>query len=123
MLENLSFGVGIAAVAIIIWGVLLGGVELLQYEYFRLRSQPTHLSLNQIRHIVASYLLLGLEFLIAADIIGTIADPTLEELALLGGLVLIRTVISFFLGREIGEARPVPHERQPEESGDRSLEA
>ncbi len=115
MLENLAFGVGIAAGAIIIWGVLLGGIELVQYEFSRLSSRPTRLSLNQIRHIVASYLLLGLEFLIAADIIGTIAEPTLEELALLGGLVLIRTVISFFLGREIGEARPVPHERQPDD--------
>ena len=115
MLENISFGVGIAAVAIIIWGVLLGAGELLQYESLRLRARPTRLSLNEIRHIVASYLLLGLEFLIAADIIGTIAAPSLEEVALLGGLVLIRTVISFFLGREIREARPTPRERHSDE--------
>ncbi len=116
MLENISFVVGVAAFIIIVWGVLLGGAELLQYEYSRLRSHPSRLSLNEIRHIVASYLLLGLEFLIAADIMRTVAGPSLEELAILGGLVLIRTVISFFLGREIGQARPVPHERRTGES-------
>jgi uncharacterized membrane protein len=110
MLETISFGVGVAAFVIIIWGVLLGGGELLQHEYSRLRSRPPRLSLNKIRHIVASYLLLGLEFLIAADIMRTVAGPSLEELAILGGLVAIRTVISFFLGREITETRPAPYE-------------
>ncbi|MEN8614846.1 DUF1622 domain-containing protein [Dehalogenimonas sp. THU2] len=111
MLDTLSLAVGIAALAVIVWGVLLGGGELIQYEYYRLRSIPTRLNLNEIRHIVASYLLLGLEFLIAADIMRTVAGPTLEELAVLGGLVVIRTVISFFLGQEISEIRPTPHER------------
>ncbi len=115
MLENISYIVGISAVAIILWGVFLGGFELLRYESFRLKARPTRRSLNEIRHIVASYLLLGLEFLIAGDIIGTIAAPSLEEVALLGGLVLIRTVISFFLGREIRESRPAPHERHSHE--------
>lgn len=111
MLDTLSLAVGIAALAVIVWGVLLGGGELIQYEYYRLRSLPARLNLNDIRHIVASYLLLGLEFLIAADIIRTVAGPILEELAILGVLVAIRTVISFFLGREISESRPTPHER------------
>jgi len=110
MLINLALIVGFIAIAIIVWGVVLGAIELVQYEFLRLRSRSTALNLNEIRHIVASYLLLGLEFLIAADIIRTIAEPTLEDLAILGGLVVIRTVISFFLGREIGEARPAPHE-------------
>jgi uncharacterized membrane protein len=48
---------------------------------------------------------LGLEFLIAADIIRTIIRPTLEELAILGGIVVIRTVISYFLGKEIGQRK------------------
>lgn len=104
VLEFLSSVIGVIAIAIIVWGVVLGLAEILQYEFNRYKGLPFRLGLHQIRHIVASYLLLGLEFLIAADIIGTIADPTLEELALLGGLVLIRTVISFFLVREIKDA-------------------
>lgn len=47
-------------------------------------------------------ILLGLEFLVAADIINTVAvDPTLESLVVLGGIVLIRTFLSFALEVEI----------------------
>ena len=47
-------------------------------------------------------ILLGLEFLIAADIINTVAvRPTLESVAVLAGIVLIRTFLSFSLELEI----------------------
>jgi uncharacterized membrane protein len=41
--------------------------------------------------------------MIAGDIIGTIIRPTLQEMAVLGSIVAVRTVISFFLNREIGK--------------------
>jgi uncharacterized membrane protein len=47
-------------------------------------------------------ILLGLEFLVAADIINTVAiEPTLESVAVLAGIVLIRTFLSFSLEVEI----------------------
>ena len=47
-------------------------------------------------------ILLGLEFLVAADIINTVAvEPTLESLLVLAGIVLIRTFLSFSLEVEI----------------------
>ena len=47
-------------------------------------------------------ILLGLEFLIAADIIRTITlDPTLDSLIVLGGIVLVRTFLSLSLQVEI----------------------
>ncbi|HEX8374326.1 MAG TPA: DUF1622 domain-containing protein, partial [Geminicoccaceae bacterium] len=47
-------------------------------------------------------ILLGLELLVAADIIGTVAaTPTLQNLAVLGLIVLIRTFLSFSLEVEI----------------------
>jgi uncharacterized membrane protein len=39
--------------------------------------------------------------LIAADVLRTVFHPTLEELALLAGIVVIRTVISYFLDKEL----------------------
>ena len=57
---------------------------------------------TQLRHHLGGYILLGLEFLIAADIIKTVMDPTLDQLAVLGGVVAIRTVLSYFLNKEIG---------------------
>ena len=50
---------------------------------------------------LAYYLLLSLEFLIAADIIDTIVQPGLEELAILGGIIAIRTVISLSMNWEL----------------------
>ena len=47
-------------------------------------------------------ILLGLEFLIAADIINTVAvRPTLQSVIVLGAIVLIRTFLSFSLELEI----------------------
>lgn len=47
-------------------------------------------------------ILLGLEFLVAADIIRTVAvEPTLQSVGVLAGIVLIRTFLSFSLELEI----------------------
>jgi uncharacterized membrane protein len=47
-------------------------------------------------------ILLGLEFLVAADIINTVAiEPTLQSLLILGGIILIRTFLSVSLEVEI----------------------
>ncbi|EIM25625.1 Protein of unknown function (DUF1622) [Microvirga lotononidis] len=59
-------------------------------------------------------ILLGLEFLVAADIINTVAiEPTIQSLLILGGIVLIRTFLSFSLEVEI-EGR-WPWERHKDE--------
>jgi len=105
ILETISIAVGIVAVAIILWGAIFSLFEIVKNELSRVSAAIKRTaSLHQIRHVLGSYLLLGLEFLIAADIIRTIVRPTLEELAILGGIVVIRTVISYFLGREIDES-------------------
>ena len=59
------------------------------------------------RSTLARGILLGLEFLVAADIIGTVAvEPTLENLYVLGLIVLIRTFLSFSLEIEINGRWP-----------------
>ncbi|HHS12873.1 MAG TPA: DUF1622 domain-containing protein [bacterium] len=87
-------------------GVITWGVILILYRFFRLewkRAQGYRIGLRReaLRHQLGSYLLLGLEILIAADVIGTILNPALENMALLAGIVAIRTVIGFFLDREL----------------------
>jgi uncharacterized membrane protein len=59
--------------------------------------------LNSLRADLGTYLLLGLEFLIAADILKTILEPGITELGVLAGIVALRTILSFFLNREIKE--------------------
>ena len=91
-------GIGIIAV---IWGALVSAFELCVLEIQRFKGKNICKKREYLRHHFSFYLLLGLEFLIAADIIQTFVKPTLEELAILGSLVAIRTVLSFFLNKEM----------------------
>ena len=57
-----------------------------------------------IRHIVARMLrglLIVLDFLIAADLLETILDPTLEETTVLALIVILRILLSWSLSKEI----------------------
>ncbi len=64
------------------------------------------------RQTLARAILLGLEFLVAADIINTVAvDPSFRSVGVLGMIVLVRTFLSFTLeldisGRWPWQARP-----------------
>lgn len=95
--------VGMVGGAIIVWGILLITVRLIRLEMKRFRQSSIYREREALRHQLGSYLLLGLEFLIAADVIGTIIHPTLSDMAVLGSIVIIRTVISYFLEREVAE--------------------
>jgi uncharacterized membrane protein len=60
-----------------------------------------------LRQSFGGVILLGLEILVAADLIRTVAvQPTLENVAILGLIVLIRTVLSFSLEVEIEGVAP-----------------
>lgn len=60
-----------------------------------------------LRRDLGRSILLGLEVLIIADIVRTIiVDPTLESVAVLGAIVVIRIVLSFALEVEIDGAWP-----------------
>ena len=62
---------------------------------------------EDFRRQLGRSILLGLEFLVAADIIRTVAiTPTPQSVAVLGGIVLIRTFLSFSLQLEMTGAWP-----------------
>ena len=89
---------------IIIWGVIISAVQFLKNEFSKNSSSEKAVHRAHIRASLASYILLGLEVLIAADIIDTIAHPELNEIIILIVIVFIRTFISYFLQKEIKEA-------------------
>ena len=101
ILVHISAVIGIVGIVVIIWGLLVGVVEFVQIEYRRLRGRNICTQREHLRHHIGSYLLLGLEILIAADIVRTVYDPTLHELGVLGAIVAVRTVMSFFLNKEL----------------------
>ncbi len=101
LLDLLASAVAVIGVAVILWGTTLTGFRFLVSE-FRNVGRPTEFEEAEfIRHGFGAYLLLGLEFMVAADIIKTIVHPQLEGLLVLGGIVIIRTILSYFLNREL----------------------
>jgi uncharacterized membrane protein len=88
-------------VLIIIFGVLGGVTRFLRSEVAAVRGTNVELQRRQLRQGLGYYLLLGLEFLIAADIIDTLMKPDPGELVVLGAIVAIRTVISYSLNSEL----------------------
>ena len=54
---------------------------------------------------LSRWMIVGLEFLFAADLVSTVVSPTWDELARLGAIATIRTVLGFFLGRDVEAAR------------------
>src|SRR4051812_7842236 len=60
-----------------------------------------------LRQSFGGVILLGLEILVAADLVRTVAvQPTLESVAVLGAIVLIRTILNFSLETEIEGVAP-----------------
>jgi uncharacterized membrane protein len=101
LLHNISIVIAMMAVSVIVWGTLVTFGKLLYHEIKRKRSTVLHRKREELRIKLGSYILIGLEILIVADIIETIINPTLEEVGLLGAIVLIRTFISYFLEKEL----------------------
>lgn len=60
---------------------------------------------TQIRLHLGQYLALGIEFQLGSDILGTAVSPTPEELGMLAAIVVIRTVLNYFLSKELERER------------------
>lgn len=87
--------------------MVIGTARALARYVAGLRAQGDSARIETMRGELGRSILLGLEFLVAADIINTVAvEPTLSSLAVLAGVVLIRTFLSFALEIEIGGTWP-----------------
>jgi uncharacterized membrane protein len=104
-LHHASFGIGMLGVLVIVFGVLCGLVRFLRAEFWAVRGMMVEEERKELRRVLGYYLLLGLEFLIAADIIDTLMKPSSQDLIILGAIVAIRTVISYSLNSELANER------------------
>ena len=101
-------GIEIVGTAIIVIGA---ASALVRFMLLTLRRPAGEDAVAGFRSELGRAILLGLEFLVAADIINTVAvEPTLGSLAVLGGIVLIRTFLSFSLEVEIEGRWPWQHQ-------------
>lgn len=98
IMDVVSKGFELLGIAVIIGGLLFAAFRALA----SLRDGDRATAYETLRATFGRSVLLGLEILVAADIIRTVAvDPTLDNLYVLGLLVLIRTFLSWSLEVEI----------------------
>ncbi len=97
-----SLGALIIAIGVLIALVLLARALL----------RPTEpASFTRVRLVLGSYLVLGLEFQLAADILKTAVAPTFTEIGQLAAIAAIRTLLNYFLTKEIQSERAELAER------------
>jgi uncharacterized membrane protein len=99
VIETISVAIELVGVAIIVAGL---GYALIRCGVDFTNPQKRESAYRRFRSVSARILLLGLELLVAADIVRTVAlEPSLESVAVLGLLVVIRTFLSWSLIVEI----------------------
>jgi uncharacterized membrane protein len=95
LLHVTTRAIEVAGVAVIVVGIFFAAFNFVRHSA---RDGAYH----ELRATLGRAILLGLELLVAADIINTVAiEPTLDSLAVLAGIVLIRTFLSLSLEVEI----------------------
>ncbi|MEG3437276.1 DUF1622 domain-containing protein [Pannus brasiliensis CCIBt3594] len=111
----LAAGAEIAA-AIVIGGAVVRGIFAYLQQLFS-RARQHFDATEGIRLQLGRVLALGLEFTVASDILRTAVAPTRQDILNLGAIVLLRTLLNYFLEREIRQGernRAADREPAPE---------
>jgi uncharacterized membrane protein len=101
----IAFGVEVVAALIIACGAAEAVINLLRPARFM-----PHGRMKLVWHRFGMWLILGLEFMLAADIVRTAISPTWEQTGQLAAIAIIRTFLNYFLEKDIekyAEPRPV----------------
>lgn len=89
-------------------------IALLRFIFPGLQPAKQKTTYRQLRQDLGKVILLGLEILVAADIIATVVtEPTLEKVLTLGLIVLIRTLLSLSLQVELEGKFPWQSQKEP----------
>ena len=113
-IENVGKAIDVVGVATIVIGIVIATIVL------AFRHREVDDAFRKYRQGIGRAILLGLEFLVAADIIKTVAvDPTFAGAGVLAIIVVIRTFLSFTLELEISGRWPWQHEA-PSDPGQRA---
>jgi uncharacterized membrane protein len=86
---------GIVGAAIII----LGGIGA-TFNIILLETKKKKTTYNEIRGELTGKIVFGLDFFIAGDVLTTVLNPSMNDLFTLGAVVIIRTILGYFLSKE-----------------------
>ena len=100
LIEWAALGIEVLAAAVIVAAVVIIAVTRGTVRYlFKLSNQGAY---ESYKHQLGKALLLALELLVAADVVRTVVlEPTLQNVAVLGLLVMVRTFLSWSMLVEI----------------------
>lgn len=111
-IDYLSIGIEVLAVILIAVAIVATTLDYVYGKFKRVSEEDRY---RKFRIGLGRSLLLGLEILIAADIVRTVAlEATLESVAILALLVVVRTFLSWSLVVEIEERWPWQERRKLE---------
>lgn len=110
-IEWAALGIELLGAIVIVAGVLRVAITRGTVRLLMKLDEPG--AYESYKHQIGRSLLLGLEFLVAGDVVRTVAlEPTLVNVAVLGLLVPVRTFLSWTLAVEI-EGRWPWQKREP----------
>lgn len=92
-------GIAFLGMLIILSGILRALFEYCSYIFIKSIKDDSYI--NTIRLKLGRILTLGLEFIVAADVIGSTTAPDYYTVGILAIIVIIRTVLNYSLNREI----------------------
>ena len=105
LFEMMVFFLYILCILVLMWGIILAIKDFFQTELRHLTRVDSRYNITGIRSFLGSYILLSLEILIAADIVESIINPSIQDLIVLASIVVIRTVMAYFLHKEMMDAK------------------
>jgi len=101
-IEYLPRIVDFIGIIILIIGVVRGTIEISKMEISRLKRKGKQFQAMQtLRCNIGLYILLALDFMITADIITSLLYTDIKDFISLGAIVVLRTIIGYFLGKEV----------------------
>ncbi len=98
------------AVVVIVFGVLNALLGLVRVV---LNPDATNDDRRTVWLVFARWLIAGLTFQLAADLVNTSFEPTWDQLGRLAAIAAIRTFLSFFLDYEVDYTRLLQRKREP----------
>jgi len=98
----IAMAIEVIAIAIIAFGALEALIAIVRLW---MRADATSDDRRIIWMNFGRWLVAGLTFQFAADLVGTSFEPTWDEIGHLAAIAAIRTFLSYFLDREMGDAR------------------
>ncbi len=89
------------SVLVIIYVVIMQFINFIISEFTAKDRSVAVEKVTMLKNFLGTYILFALEILIGADIIESILYPSIDYILSLAALVIIRTIISYFLNKEI----------------------